>query len=69
MVEVCKTDVQLPEQAVILAGKLSAKFPRIKINFDLEDCDRVLRVEGEQFVPNKIIEMVASNGYYCQVME
>ncbi len=69
MVEVFKTNVQLFEQAATLAEKLSSHFPSIKINFDLEDCDKVLRVEGTTIFPNKIIEMLNSSGYHCQVLE
>lgn len=69
MVEVFKTDVQLQEQAATLEEKLSSQFPQIKINFDLEDCDKVLRVEGNSIVSNKIIETLNTSGYFCQVME
>ena len=69
MVEVFKTDVQLHEEAATLKGKLSSQFPQIKVNFDLEDCDKVLRVEGEHVAPGKIIEVLNLNGYDCRVME
>ena len=69
MVEVFKTNVQLQEQATTLAGKLSLRFPRMKINFDLEDCDKVLRVEDKDVSPYKIIEMLASDGYQCHILE
>jgi hypothetical protein len=69
MVEVFKTNVQCLEDVTILAKELSSAFPCIKINFDLEDCDKVLRVEGEDLVSNKIINMINSSGYLCQVLE
>ncbi len=69
MVEVFKMNVQLQEQAILLAGKLLSEFPLIKINFDLEDCDKVLRIEGEKIAPKKIIEMISSNGYQCNILE
>jgi hypothetical protein len=69
MVEVFKTNVQLEEEATTLAEKLSSNFPFIKINFDLEDCDKVLRVEGRDIAPHKIIEMLASDGYQCHILE
>jgi hypothetical protein len=69
MVEVFKTSVQLPEQATLLVKELLSQFPQIKINFDLDDCDKVLRVEGETIVPNKIIELLTTNGHHCQVLE
>jgi hypothetical protein len=69
MVEVFKTNVRRPKQARILEGALTSQFPLIKINFDLEDCDKVLRVEGKKFAPEKVIELLHSNGYFCQVLE
>ena len=38
-------------------------------NFDLEDCDNILRVEGENVCPESIAELVAENGYECDVLE
>lgn len=69
MVEVFKTNVQQLKQAKALESELASQFPLIKINFDLEDCDKVLRVEGRKFVPDKVIELLHSNGYFCQIME
>lgn len=69
MVEVFRTNVQRPKQARILESELASQFPFIKISFDLEDCDKVLRVEGKKFAPDKVIELLHSNGYFCQVLE
>jgi hypothetical protein len=48
---------------------LSKQFPLFRINFDLEDCDNILRVEGENICPESIAELVAENGYECNVLE
>lgn len=69
MVEVFKTNVQRQKQARILEEALASQFPSIKINFDLEDCDKILRVEGKKLAPDKIIKLLHSNGYLCQVLE
>ena len=47
MVEVFKTDVSKKKVAVTLVKSLSIQFPDYKINIDLADCDKVLRVESE----------------------
>jgi hypothetical protein len=47
MVEVFKTNVQKKTQRKMLLSILSKAFPSFKINLDLSDCDRVLRVEGD----------------------
>jgi len=69
MVEVFKTNVELQEHATLLVEELSYRFPKIKINFDLDDCDRVLRVEGNAIAPNKIIEALRTKGYYCELLK
>jgi hypothetical protein len=58
MVEVFKTSVQKKEQSKMLLCILSEAFPSFKINFDLSDCDKVLRVEGDNVESLKIIILV-----------
>ena len=69
MVEVFKTNVKQKRQAKNLLNALSRQFPLYRINFDLEDCDKILRVEGENVPPEKIRNLVTANGYQCQVLE
>jgi hypothetical protein len=42
--------------------------PHSRINFDLEDCDKILRIEAENIVPERIIEILNANGCYCEVL-
>lgn len=69
MVEVFKTDVKWQKQAKMLHAVLLRQFPFIQINFDLSDCDRILRIEGNDFCPQKVIELVTSYGHQCLVLE
>jgi len=69
MVEVFKTNVRGKRQARALLDVLSERFPLFMINFDLEDCDKILRVEGEGIRQDKITELVTRNGYLCDVLE
>ena len=69
MVEVFKTNVQRKEEADMLIRKLSGHFPSHKINFDLSDCDKILRVEGETFAPKKVIELLRSDNYHCVILD
>jgi hypothetical protein len=69
MVEVFKTDVTKRMQARSLVHFLSKHFPGSKINVDLDDCDKVLRVEGKNFHPEKIIVLVNEKGFDCKVLE
>jgi len=69
MVEVFKTNVQQRKKAVQLLEVLSQEFPLFRINFDLDDCDKILRVEGENISHEKIIELFTTNGCQCNVLE
>jgi hypothetical protein len=44
---------------------LLGKFPGCRINFDLDDCDRILRVEAEQIEVSMVIESVCKLGFDC----
>jgi hypothetical protein len=68
MIEVFKTNVEGPEQSQILLRRLLAQFPQCRINFDLDDCDRVLRVEGENFAAGNVVRVLNEAGFVCEEM-
>jgi hypothetical protein len=68
MVEVFKTNVENKNQAEQILKALKKNFPRVKINFDLDDCDKILRVEGEDLSSGAIIELMKSNKFLCQLL-
>jgi len=68
MIEVFKTNVVKKSQAKTLLKILEERFNDFKINFDLSDCDKVLRVQGKIISLEEIIELVNANGYQCEVL-
>ena len=68
MVEVFKTNVQKKIQSKMLLCILSEAFPLFKINFDLSDCDKVLRVEGDNIEALRIMILVKENGFMCEIL-
>jgi hypothetical protein len=60
---VFKTNVQKKSQAVKIIKMLMGQLPKHNINFDLEDCDKILRVEGNNIQETKIIEQVLAQGF------
>jgi hypothetical protein len=44
-------------------------FPGSRINFDLQDCDKILRVEGKDFCSDKMMMLVNKNGFLCEVLD
>jgi len=69
MVEVFKTNVKYQSQAQCLLTLLRQYFPKSQVNFDLDDCDKILRIQGDEFCPVKIAELLRTNGFECCVLE
>lgn len=69
VIEVFKTNVQEQDQACKLLTLLQQHFPSSKINFDLDDCDKILRVEGQDFITEDVMRLVALEGFACSILE
>ncbi|MFL5743408.1 MAG: hypothetical protein ACJ751_01995 [Niastella sp.] len=69
MIEVFKTNVQKFSEAQKLVALLRKHFPNSKINFDLDDCDKVLRVEGNNLRIEKVMNLVTKKGFLCKVLD
>jgi hypothetical protein len=68
MVEVFRTNVASATQSDLLVQELLYYFPSSNINFDLDDCDKILRVAAESFSPNVVIDILKRNGYEAEVL-
>jgi hypothetical protein len=68
MVEVFKTNVKQKKYARELVVKIQLHFPELLVNFDLNDCDNILRIEGENVTENEIKKIVLPEGYFCEVL-
>ena len=68
MVEVFKTNVEELKASKQIIQLLLEQFPSHKINFDLDDCDKILRVDGNNIPAKKVIELVNENGYECEIL-
>jgi hypothetical protein len=69
MVEVFKTNVQQFTEAQKLVALLRRHFPGTKINIDMDDCDKVLRVEGTNLRIEKLMTLVTERGFLCTVLD
>lgn len=69
MIEVFKTNVNEPSQARSLVTLLLRHFPGSRINFDLHDSDKILRIEGADFNPENVMLVVTQKGYECIALE
>jgi len=68
MVKVFKTSVKYKKYARKLVSKIRLQFPELLVNFNLEDCDNILRLEGLSIQENKIKRIVISEGFFCEAL-
>ncbi|MET0244303.1 MAG: hypothetical protein ABW174_12575 [Flavitalea sp.] len=70
MIEVFKTNVNDHLIADAILTRLNASLPDCIINFDLSDCDRILRIcTSDELNYNKVMEVVTGYGYLINVLE
>lgn len=69
MIEIFKTNVRKKSETNHIIAIIKEQFPDYIINFDLEDCDRILRVEAFKLEPNDIVMRLNSLGYLCVKLE
>lgn len=68
MIEVFKTNVQEECKADLLVQMLLEHFPGGSISFDLEDCDRVLRIKHNSIITHQVSHILQQQGYHCEVL-
>jgi hypothetical protein len=71
MVEVYRTNVNTNREEAFMLEILCEQFPYCKINFDLEDCDHILRIEKliPQALNNEdVIFLVQQCGFEIEVL-
>lgn len=69
MVEVFKTNISDDEVAKHLIQELQILIPHALINFDLDNCDRILRVERQEIRVIPILDLLKGKGHFCEVLE
>lgn len=69
MIEVFKTNVKRKKDAKTIIILLKRCFPKVQANFDLEDCDKILRIEAADIDELKIISLLESEGFDCGILE
>ena len=68
-VEVFKTNVVDPERAKWLVDQIERHFANCKVNFDLDDSDRILRVVFENHMPSDLlIDLLNHAGCIAEVL-
>jgi len=63
------TSVEKPEQVSEVKPLLTSVPAISQWNFDLEDCDNILRIEANDVSPRYIEGLLQSAGFNCQELE
>jgi hypothetical protein len=69
-VEVFQTNVPNRRTAAALLRQLQQQFPTCRITFDLDDCDRILRVQSPAGPPDApaVVAVLQASGYACSIL-
>ena len=70
MIEVFKTDVNNQDHARVLVDRIHKAFKHCRANFDLQDCDKILRVNGVTGEEEiwQLVTLVKSFGWHIEVL-
>jgi hypothetical protein len=69
MIFVFKTSVKTKMQAKKLKLHIDKILPNTKWNFDLEDIDKILRIDSEENIVLIIIDLLNIHSYSCEELE
>lgn len=68
-VEVFKTNIDCPHKAQDALTGLHSLFPDYALSFDLEDCDRILKVTATGHIASEdILDFFRSRNYQIEVL-
>lgn len=69
-VEIFKTNIKGERTVTYLAMEMNSLFPCCKVTVDLNDRDKVLRVESEKgkVKADKVIELLNKRGFHCEIL-
>ncbi|KAA0993023.1 hypothetical protein [Dyadobacter aurulentus] len=71
MVEVFKTNVSKRQQADLLVALIARTFPHYHASFDLEDCDKILRISsvGGDICAAGVARFMQDFGYEAEILK
>lgn len=65
-ISIFKTNVSIDEDAKIVLNQIQMTYPTVRVNFDLEDCDKILRLEGQNYQEDDIVSILNKLGFSCE---
>jgi hypothetical protein len=69
MIYVFKTSVKTKNEVKQLKPHIDKMLPGERWNFDLQDCDRILRIDSKENIVLRIIDLLNVHQFYCEELE
>jgi len=69
MIYVFRTSVKTKTQAKGIKPHIDKILPNAKWNFDLEDCDKILRIDSKENIALPIINVLKKHNFDCEELE
>jgi hypothetical protein len=69
MIFVFKTSVKKKKQIKQIKPHLDKALPNAKWNFDLEDIDNILRIDSEEDLVLKVIDLLNHYTFHCEELD
>lgn len=69
MIYVFKTSVKTKTQAKKLKPHIDSLLPLATWNFDLHDCDNILRIDSKENITAEIIDLLNIHKFSCKELE
>ena len=70
MIEVFKTNVMEANDATHIISLFNNLYGEYKVNFDLDDCDKILRIQSstKEIQTIEIIELLRNEGFAAEIL-
>lgn len=69
MIYVFKTSVKNKTQAKKLKPHIDKTLPSAQWNFDLQDCDKILRIVNDEDVAEPVTTLLQNHNFHCEELE
>jgi hypothetical protein len=70
MIEIFKTNVSSPDHAEMLINGIHRAFAGYRANFDLDDCDNILRIKSTtgSIQVSSLVDFLKDSGFHAEVL-
>lgn len=69
MIYIFKTSIKTKRQVQKLKPHINTILPNEKWSFDLEDCDKILRIDSDENIVLQITHLLHVHKFYCEELQ